>query len=461
MFIHTYTQGLIPIEAWEFPVFVLILFVTFLWARNRVKDHIALQPEMKYFLPAIFAKIGGGFLFACIYIFYYRQGDTTCFYECSLAFCKLFHTDVGAFFTVLAGDGTEEMKSYFTAETGEPMMFMFGEGSTRFVMKLLIPFLLLSGHSYFIATTLISLFTFGALWTLYRVFLYYFPQQYQRLAWTILFVPSVIFWGSGMLKDSFTLSATCYFIFFTHRLVIGSGAKLINLILLLVSAYFILSIKAYILLILLPSSLVWLFYARIGKIHNPLLRTIMIPAIYATIILGSYLVFVNTGDYFGKFSIDRALKTASITQNDLKQEYYQGNSFDIGEWEPNLSGALGKFVPATIAGLYRPWIFESKNVVMLFSGLENLVIFALTCYALFRLKWKRFRLLIAAYPIVLYSLLFALLFGFMIGLSTSNFGALVRFKIPLIPLYLSAIVLIIESNKNRLALYPSGQQPLP
>lgn len=450
MFIHTYTQGLIPIEAWEFPLFVLIVFCTFLWARNLVKNHIGQQPEMRYFLPAIFAKIIGGFFFACIYVFYYKQGDTTCFYECSLAFCKLLHTDPHAFLTVLMGDGTEEVKSYFTPQTGEPMMFMFGESSTRFVMKLLIPFLLLAGHSYFIATTLISIFTFGALWTLYRVFLYYFPQHYRVLAWSILFMPSVIFWGSGILKDSFTLSATCYFIYFTHRLVIGSGRRILNILLLGISAFFILSIKAYILLILLPSSLVWLFYARISAIRNPLLRMVLVPGIYISIIAGSYVVFVNTGDYFGKFSIDRALKTASITQNDLKQDYYQGNSFDIGDWEPTLLGALGKFPQATIAGLYRPWIFESKNIVMLFSGLENLIIFGLTLYALVKLKWRRFRQLISGYPILLYSLLFALLFGFMIGLSTSNFGALVRFKIPLIPLYMSAILLLIQSNKGQL-----------
>jgi hypothetical protein len=203
---------------WEYPAFVFVLFVTYLLARNKVKNTLAKQPEMQYFMPGLFAKIIGGFMFACIYVFYYQQGDTTSFYECSLAFCKLFQTDFNAFLTVLLGDGTQEMKSYFTSETGEPMMYMFGESSTRFVIKILIPFLLLAGHSYFIATAFISIFTFGALWSLYRVFLFYFPQQYRILAWAILFMPSVVFWGSGILKDSFTLAATCYFIVFTHRI---------------------------------------------------------------------------------------------------------------------------------------------------------------------------------------------------------------------------------------------------
>jgi hypothetical protein len=196
---------------WEYPAFVFVLFVTYLLARNKVKNTLAKQPEMQYFMPGLFAKIIGGFMFACIYVFYYQQGDTTSFYECSLAFCKLFQTDFNAFITVLLGDGTQEMKSYFTSETGEPMMYMFGESSTRFVIKILIPFLLLAGHSYFIATAFISIFTFGALWSLYRVFLFYFPQQYRILAWAILFMPSVVFWGSGILKDSFTLLFYCFY----------------------------------------------------------------------------------------------------------------------------------------------------------------------------------------------------------------------------------------------------------
>ena len=102
---------------WEYPVFLFILFVAYLFARNKVKNTLGNQSEMKYFIPGLFAKIGGGFMFACIYVFYYQQGDTTSFYECSLAFCKLFHTDFNAFLTVLWGEGTQEMKSYFTSET--------------------------------------------------------------------------------------------------------------------------------------------------------------------------------------------------------------------------------------------------------------------------------------------------------------------------------------------------------
>ncbi len=442
MYVQTYTYGNVPIEIWEYPLYIFLLVIIWLGASYIQRKNIVARPEYRYFLWGLWAKIIGGFFFACIYIFYYGQGDTTSFYECSMSFCKLLFHNTSDFFTVLVGDGSQEMKSYFTAETGEPMMYMFGEGATRFTMKLLIPFMLLSGQSYFITTLYISVFTYAALWRLYLLFTSYFPLYRWHLAVAILFMPSVIFWGSGILKDSFTLASVCIFIIFTNNVIQRKGSVIWNLLGLIIFGFIILSIKAYVILILLPSTLVWYFYNKIRKIRNVLIRVLVVPFIYLIILLGSYYGLSAFGDSLGKFSLNKALLTATITQGDLKQEYYAGNSFDIGSFEPTPAGAISKFPQATAAGLFRPFILESKNVVMLISGLENLFILALTLYVLVRMKRKVIGKLIDGSPILLYSLIFSVLFAFMIGLSTSNFGALVRFKIPLIPLYMTCLMVM-------------------
>ncbi|MFT4879888.1 MAG: hypothetical protein ACI9LS_002054, partial [Flavobacteriales bacterium] len=76
------------------------------------------------------------------------------------------------------------------------------------------------------------------------------------------------------------------------------------------------------------------------------------------------------------------------------------------------------------------------------SGLENLFILILTLLVLIRVRFKVIYRLIADEPLILYSFVFALLFAFMIGVTTSNFGALVRFKIPLIPLYMGSMMVM-------------------
>jgi hypothetical protein len=442
MYVQTFTYGKVPIHFWEVLVMVLLLFIVYLAGAAIRKRNIVKHPEYKYFIYGLWTKILGGLFFACIYIFYYVQGDTTSYYECAMSFSKLFFHDFGDFLQAYFGDGSPETKSFFTADTGEPMMYMFGESSTRFTMKLIVPFMIVSGDSYFITTLLVSIFTYGALWRLYMMFSGYFPEYRKQLAYAILFMPSVMFWGSGILKDSFTLAATCYLIVAFNQFIQRKGNMFLNVISILVFSLVVISIKAYIMIILMPSSFVWLFYNRISKMKNRLLRNLIVPFVYVVIVGGSYFGLKAFGESLGKFSIDKALKTASINQNDLKQEYYEGNSFDIGDFEPTIAGALSKFPQATMAGLFRPYIWDTRNVVMLLSGLENLFIMGLTFLVLLRMKWKRIYLFVSDHPIILYSMVFSVLFAYMVGLTTPNFGALVRFKIPLIPLYMACLMVI-------------------
>jgi hypothetical protein len=452
MYVQTFNYGNVPIHFWEVLVMILLLFLVYLAGAAIRRRNILKSPEYRYFIYGLWTKVFGGLFFALIYISYYGQGDTTGYYECSMAFSNLFFHDFGTFLQAFFGDGSIETKSLFTSETGEPLMYMFGEASTRFTIKLLTPFMLVSGNSYLITTLLVSVFTYGALWQLYRMFCGYFPQYSKQLAIAVLFMPSVMFWGSGILKDSFTLASTCYLIVFFNKFILRRGNMVKNVVALIVFAYVVVSVKAYIMMILLPSSLVWLFYNRMSKIRNRLVRNLIVPFVYMLIVSGSYFGLKAFGDSLGKFSVDRALKTASINQYDLKQDYYEGNSFDIGGFEPTIPGALSKFPQATMAGLFRPYLWDTRNVVMLLSGLENVFMLGVTVLVLTKMRWRKMHRFVGNHPIILYCLVFSILFAFMIGLTTPNFGALVRFKIPLIPLYMACMLVIYaELTKKRVA----------
>jgi hypothetical protein len=148
-------------------------------------------------------------------------------------------------------------------------------------------------------------------------------------------MPSVLCWGSGILKDSFTLAATCYFIAATNQLITKKGSLFWNIVLLLLSGWMIASIKSYILIILLPGTLVWYFYSVIQKIKNSLIRVMTIPLIYIGIVGLSVSILSQLSDQLGRFSLQNMFETAVITQQDLKREHYEGNSFDIGDFDAN------------------------------------------------------------------------------------------------------------------------------
>lgn len=442
MTVPTFTFGRIPVQLWEYPSVILLVMVASLYGIHKVRKSGRKDSSWKYFLPAMWFKVAGGLVFALIYLLYYRGGDTTSYYECALTFVNLFYESPIRFTEAMLSGGAPEVRSLFTSETGVPMGYMFFNDHTRIVIKLVVPFVLFGGKSYLLATVLISLATFGGLWRLYRMFVAYFPQFYKNLALAILFMPSVLFWGSGILKDSFTLAATCYFIVATNGLISGRSNRFWHLFSILLSGAVIIAVKPYILIILLPGTFVWYFYERIKNIRNTYFRYIMVPFIYLSVFGISFGILTILGDSLGRFSPQKALQTAVIIQHDLKQEYYEGASFDIGELEATPLSLLSKFPLAVNAGLFRPFIWESENIVMLLSGIENLFILAVTLLVLFSLKPSVIKRLISDYPLILYSFAFAILFAFMIGVTTSNFGALVRFKIPLVPLYMGAIMVM-------------------
>jgi hypothetical protein len=142
------------------------------------------------------------------------------------------------------------------------------------------------------------------------------------------------------------------------------------------------------------------------------------------------------------------VEKAWVTQDDLKQDYYGGNSFDIGGFDPTLGGMLSKAPKAVIAGLYRPFIWESKNVFMLISGIENLIFLLLTIYIILRTGPIKVIKQILNEPFLIFCLVFAIIMAFFIGLTTANFGALVRYKIPLIPFFLFGLLLIFQKRKE-------------
>jgi len=98
--------------------------------------------------------------------------------------------------------------------------------------------------------------------------------------------------------------------------------------------------------------------------------------------------------------------------------------------------------------LFRPYLWEGYNPGMLASGIENFILLMLTIYLLLRIKvFNIFRLMFRHHFLFL-SVTFSLFFAFSVGLTTSNFGSLVRYKIPAMPLYVASLYIIYSSYEE-------------
>jgi hypothetical protein len=419
---------------------LLIIGVTFYIQVTNVKKDL----YYKYYGWAVLAKVLSAIAFCLIYIYYYNGGDTVSYYESSRALVNMAMKNPGNYIKEISQSASMANYLLFDNQTGYPWSYMYFDSNTWFVAKMLSPILFISFKSYLVSTVLLSWLSFFGTWKLFKMICRYYPSHEKMMAICFLFIPSVLFWGSGILKDTFTYSSVCWFIIGLDAFFITKAKRIQGILILIIATYFLVSIKPYILISLVPGAIVWVLFLRISRMNSKLFKYFSIPLIYFFSFAIGYYVLSLFGDRLGKFSIDKMLTTASVTQNDLHQDYYHGSSFDIGKFDPTIQGVLSKAPAAITVGLFRPFLWEARNAVMIISGIENTIYLWLTLTLLGRalVDPKRFFNIILENPFLIFLLSYTILFSLTVGLSTSNFGALVRFKIPFLPSYICAILLL-------------------
>ena len=442
--IKTDYQGYIDIQAWEFaliPIYLLAIFMITSRIKNR---RIKKNPEYKYYLFGLYAKIIGGLMFGMVYIFYYGGGDTVSYYESGRAMVNMFYTDPWNFLRIEFSAADPELWNLFTYETGNIVDWFYADPRSLMVVRLISPIMIFAFRSYFLTTILVSWITYEGLWRLYLMFVRYYPHLMRPLAVAVLFMPSTVFWGSGIMKDPFTMAATGLYVSLVDQVLVRRNFTFRGVVMAIVVAALLISLKPYIFMLLFPGTLYWVFNARIQRIRNALVKFVVLPVVFVGLTVLSVSVLDALGGALGKFSLNEALQTASITSTYLRSELAGGNSFNIGEFEPTWTGVLGKFVPATMAGMFRPYIWDVKNVMMLISAIENTFLLFMALRLLWRTKLIRLGSALFRDPLVAFCVLFTVCFGFMIGITTSNFGSLVRFKIPMLPFFMAGIFIALN-----------------
>jgi hypothetical protein len=208
------------------------------------------------------------------------------------------------------------------------------------------------------------------------------------------------------------------------------------------------NIKIYILLTFLPAAIVWVFLANLDAIRSPVLKIMLAPFMISCAIVLGYFAMVKAGEDNAKYSLKNVAMTAKITAYDIG--YYTGRDAGSGYSLGELDGTFGSMVrlsPQAInVSLFRPYLWEVKNPLMLLSALESFLLLSLCLYIIVK---KNVSLLGAiTNPNVLFALIFSISFAFAVGVSTFNFGTLVRYKIPLLPFFLVALILILHYSKR-------------
>lgn len=432
-----------------FDIFYSVILFFFLLgiASNKVNRNIDSDPSYKNYKKGLIIKLLGGVIFCLVYALYYKGGDTVNYFRGVDTFVDIFLYSPIDYFDILFQEYNTQARNLFFKVNNLPPAYMVRDSRTYMVIKLSSIFGIIGLGGFLPTTILISYFIYQWVWKLYSFLFDRYANLEKALNWSILYLPSTIFWGSGIMKDTFTFGATCFAVFGLHQLFIDKKRVISTLLQLVFAFYLIISIKAYIIFALIPGLLIFANFERLKSIESTLVKILIIPIAIGFVFLIINLLIFDLNDIFGKYAADKLLEEAATQNNDLQRSVYGSNSFNIGSFEPTLAGALSKFFPAINAAIFRPYLWEIGSPTMFFSAVENSIIFILFAWMLLSKPFNFYKSIISD-PFMTFCLLFTIILGFGVGLSTANFGALVRYKIPFLPFVVFLILSKLEYFKK-------------
>lgn len=247
-----------------------------------------------------------------------------------------------------------------------------------------------------------------------------------------------------------TIGAVGWFIYGLDKIFFEKKKIVVFAFIMLLAAYVLYTVKIYILLCLIPSSIIWVLSNSLKRVRNLVLRSMVAPFIVFIAVLAGSLAVKEVGEDNSRYNIENLAYTAKISAEWIHYVSMRegGSAYTLGDFDYSPTGMIKKFPLAIWVTLYRPYLWESHNTVMLLSALESLAMLLLTVYIVFKSGVIRSLKLSVSLPILLFCFTFSIAFAFAVGISTYNFGSLVRYKIPMLPLFIMGLFIMYDQAKR-------------
>lgn len=266
-------------------------------------------------------------------------------------------------------------------------------------------------------------------WALYTAMRDELASSVSRRALLIatLFIPSCVFWTSGLVKEAFALAGIGFLL---------RGAQLLlrkrspaSFLYLAPGVVLVAGFKPHFLFPFVIATALWVVLPRARK------STLLTPVL---LIVGGALAmvgFVVLGSVFQEYSVERLADT--VADHQLYGTQAEGGSnFTMGDAEAHTVGGQLSHVPLALAtALFRPLPFEVHNTTSLIAMLEISVLTILLIHAVVRRGPMHVVRTTFQMPMALFAVVFLFCSAIGVGLATTNFGTLSRYRTPLLPFY--------------------------
>ena len=399
----------------------------------------------KYFIPGLTVKIIGAIFIGLIYEYYYGGGDTFNYFHDAKIINSTFWHSPGEWVNLIFKTQNTNRPEYF--HTIDQLYFY--DHKSEMVVSSITAVLGLPFFTTYLPTAIVfAVLSFTGIWALFRTFASFYPGLIKPIAVATLFIPSVAVWGSGIFKDTICMFALGWLTYGVFQILVKRKINLFLMLITFISILLISKIKIYILLAFLPALFIWVLtsYTQYIKINSLRSMVRLFAIVFATV--ATIFVFNKLGqEVLGQYALENVLK-----QSEVVREYIsfasgdEGSKYDLG----TINSPQDVFLKAPQAinvTLFRPYLWESRKIIILFSAIESFIFLLLTLKLIFSVSPSKILHTITADPNIQFCLIFTIVFAFAVGISTYNFGSLVRYKIPCLPFYTLALLIIYYKNQ--------------
>ena len=421
------------------PIYLLLIFLII---RHWSKRYTG-SPVKRFIYPAVLCKMLGCIFLALIHHFYYGYGDTFSYFTGAHEIWTAFiHNPAvaGEIIFTDAKDYSLEALSY-ALHSGYPSF-----ATSYYVMFRIAGVVgLFCFGSYLPIALVFSLLSFWGLWMILLVFVERYPHLTKPIAITTLFVPSVIIWTTGIIKEPLCMFGLGLSFYMLNN-ILHKRHLFRSSILFMLGALLLFYVKDYIFYLFMAGALVWSYKTFIGSIASTVFRLMIKSIIYLGLLI--LIIYFISGGGGLQSTFDSYFKKAENLQEvmtAINEDYNSGSGYTLPTNDFTGIGLLVSFLLSLNVTLFRPYLWECSNPLMLLSFVESFATMLLVLILLFK------RGLVKIYrslkdPLLLFCLIFSLTMAALVGFVSFNFGALVRYKTPFEPFFYTMLVIILYNK---------------
>jgi hypothetical protein len=376
----------------------------------------------KLFWSAFLVRGVSGISLGLVYTHYYPAGDTWSFFNDAKIFSAYAHDHFFSYVKMIVGFG--ESQSIVNELNNHDLRSIF-------FIKIISVFCLLSFDNYWVCAAYFSLLSFIGAWLLHRKITDIFSNSHHASVVAFLFFPSVVFWSSGLEKESIALCGIYFLTSGFLSLIFSKKSVKLFWLLVIPVCYIVWELKYYWTVVFFISIFTALMLRFLMTRSSVIERHLNTAWFVLFSVIGVLLSFTNFN-----FHLDRFPEVIASSYNDLAAISDPKNLIHYFQLNQSWTSLIINAPWALLSGLFRPVIGEGRGLFGIIASIENFFMLTFSVAALLNLR-KAFH---SSHQIILLTALsYCIVLCVFLALSTPNFGTLSRYRVGFLPFFVFVI----------------------